>query len=84
MKNSGKIFRVSQCRSQEETQDDEISYLDRRNIIRKEMLRAKISAFYGPQSCIGVIAMHRHFCKVHGQEDTVLSYVMPRKEQSIN
>lgn len=65
---------------EEETQDDEISYMDRINSIRTEILRAKFSAFYGPQSCIGVLAMHRHCNKVHGQEDTVLSYVTPRKD----
>jgi hypothetical protein len=78
--NKGRIWLLQE----EEVQDDEISYSDRSNAIRTEKLRAKISAFYGPQSCIGVIAMHRRFNKVHGQEDTVLSYVMPRKERLIN
>jgi hypothetical protein len=70
----GKIWLLQK----EETQDDEIEFRDRHNAIRTQKLRAKFSAFYGPRSCIGVIAMHRNRNKVHGQEDTVLSYMLGR------
>lgn len=64
---------------QEEAQDDEIEFSDRHGGVRKQKLRAKFSAFYGPASCFGVLAMHRNRNKVHGQEDTVLSYVLARE-----
>jgi hypothetical protein len=74
--NKGQIWLLQK----EEKQDDEIEFSDRNNSTRKQKLRAKFSAFYGPQSLIGVMAMHRNNYKVHGQEDTVLSYVMTRYE----
>lgn len=60
----------------EETQDDEIVYSTRDNSLHTEKLRAKFSGFYGPHSCLGVLAMHRHHYKVHGQSDTIISCVL--------
>ena len=62
---------------QEEAQDDEITYLTRDGSVHTQNMRAKFSGFYGPAGCLGVIAQHRHHYKVHGQDDTVLSYVLP-------
>ncbi len=60
----------------EEGQDDEIAYLTRNGTVQTESLRAKFSGYYGPDGCLGVLAWHRHHYKVHGQENTVLSYVL--------
>jgi hypothetical protein len=60
----------------EEAQEDEIEYLTRDGAVRKERLRAKFSGYYGPDGCLGVLVMHRRHFKVHGQEETVLSYVL--------
>jgi hypothetical protein len=60
----------------EETHDDKIVFLARDGTTHTEKLRAKLSGFYGPFGCIGVLAMHRHHYKVHGQADTILSYVL--------
>ncbi len=68
----GKIWLLQK----EDKQDDEIEYSDRDGRIFKKRTRAKFSAFYGPKAFIGALAMHRQSNKVHGQEDTVLSYVM--------
>jgi len=61
---------------QEEFQEDNIEYLARDGTVHRERLRAKFSGYYGPQGCLGVLAMHRRHFKVHGQEETVLSYVL--------
>ena len=61
---------------QEQTQDDEISYLTRAGGLESGRLRAKFAGFYGPGSCLGVLAMHSRRNKVHGQPETVLSYVL--------
>jgi hypothetical protein len=60
----------------EECQEDEIEYLSRDGAVHKECLRAKFSGYYGPDGCLGVLVMHRRHFKVHGQEETVLSYVL--------
>ena len=60
----------------EDAQDDQITYLDRDGAPHTDRLRAKFSGFYGPAGCIGVIAQHRRHNKVHGQADTVVSYVL--------
>lgn len=59
----------------EDFQDDEIEYSDRLGNIKTEYFRAKFSSFYGPYDLIGLLAMHRHHIKVHGQKETVISYV---------
>ena len=65
---------------QEQTQDDEISYLTRDGRLESGCLRAKFAGFYGPAGCLGVLAMHSRHNKVHGQPDTVLSYVLAESE----
>jgi hypothetical protein len=69
---SGRIWLLQQ----EETQDDDIVYLTRDGAVHARRLRAKFGGFYGPEGCIGVLAMHGSHNKVHGREDTVLSYVV--------
>lgn len=66
----------------EETQNDDIEFMARNGTIHKERLRAKFSGYYGPDGCLGVLAWHRPHFKVHGQEETVLSYVMDGGEDS--
>ncbi|MDR1002322.1 MAG: hypothetical protein LBL82_03510 [Oscillospiraceae bacterium] len=61
----------------EDTKDDTISYYDLDSTKKEKKLRLKLSSFYGPNSCIGVLAMHNDFYKVHGKNDTVISFVMP-------
>lgn len=61
---------------EEETRDDQIDFFTRDGTFHTEKLRAKFSAFYGPFACIGILAMHRRHNKVHGQADTVVSYVL--------
>lgn len=63
---------------EERTQNDDIAYLTRDGCRHTEKLRAKFSAFYGPIACLGVLAMHRHHNKVHGQKDTIISFVLPK------
>jgi hypothetical protein len=67
----------------EEAQEDEIEYLDREGTVHTERLRAKFSGYYGPDGCLGVLVMHRRHFKVHGQEETVLSYVLANREYRV-
>ena len=67
----------------EEFQEDEIEYLARDGSVQNERLRAKFSGYYGPQGCLGVLVMHRAHFKVHGQEKTVLSYVLADREREL-
>lgn len=73
---SGKIWLIQR----EETQNDTIDFLTRENVPHRETLRAKFSGFYGPFGCIGVLAMHRSHNKVHGYENTILSYVLNKTQ----
>ena len=41
-----------------------------------QRMRANFGGYYGPDGCLGVLAMHSRHNKVHGREDTVLSYVL--------
>jgi hypothetical protein len=68
---------------QEETQDDVIEYLTRDGAVHKESLRANFGGFYGPGGCLGVLAMHGRHYKVHGHEDTVISYVLADAEDRL-
>lgn len=68
----------------EEIQEDEIAYLTRDGIVHNQHLHAKFSGYYGPDGCLGVLAMHRQHNKVHGQPDTVLSYVLAHDEDSVS
>jgi len=67
----------------EETQDDEIAYLTRDGKLRTDRLRVNFGGFYGPGGCLGVLAMHSRYNKVHGQEDTVISYVLADDEDRV-
>jgi hypothetical protein len=71
--NSGEIWLLQK----EDTHDDVISYSDRNSNEFQKKFRLKLSSFYGPDNCIGMLAMHRNFYKVHGQNDTVISCVLP-------
>jgi hypothetical protein len=68
---------------QEEIQDDEIIYRTRDGAIQSQTLRTNFGGFYGPSGCLGVLAMHSRFNKVHGQKDTVISYVLAEGEDSV-
>jgi hypothetical protein len=68
---------------QEETQDDEIEYRTRDGALHTERLRANFGGFYGPGGCLGVLAMHSRHYKVHGHEDTVISYVLADAEDHL-
>jgi hypothetical protein len=59
----------------EDFQNDKIEYSDKFGNIKTENFRAKFSSFYGPYDLIGLLAMHRQHNKVHGQKETVISYV---------
>ena len=52
------------------------SYLARDGALHRQHLRAKFSGYYGPDGCLGVLAWHRQHFKVHGQDETVLSFVL--------
>ncbi len=65
----------------EETHEDEVSYLARDGTTHNQRLHAKFSGYYGPDGCLGILVMHRHHFKVHGQQDTVLSYAMTDGEE---
>jgi hypothetical protein len=67
----------------EECQEDEIEYLARDGSVHTQRLRAKFSGYYGPDGCLGVLVMHRRHFKVHGQEETVLSYVLANREDRV-
>lgn len=67
----GKIWLLQK----EEFQEDEITFATRDGQNHTRKLRAKFSGFYGPDGCLGVLATHRHHFKVHGQDETVASYV---------
>jgi hypothetical protein len=67
----------------EETQKDEIEYRTRDGDVHTRRLRTKLSGYYGPGGCFGVLAWHRRHFKVHGQEDTVLSYVLADSEDPV-
>ena len=76
--NSGEIWLLQK----EDTHDDVISYVDRDSNEFQKEFRLKLSSYYGPDNCIGILAMHRNFFKVHGQNDTVISYVMPHPKKN--
>jgi len=59
----------------EEKCDETINFINRDYKQQTQNLRAKYSAFYGPFACLGILAMHRSNYKVHGQADTIISYV---------
>ncbi|RKI21612.1 hypothetical protein D7V82_18475 [bacterium 1xD8-6] len=66
---NGKIWLIQK----EIIRDDIVEYYERDGRKICKTLRGKYSAFYGPYSLIGVLAMHRHHNKVHGQKETVIS-----------
>ena len=68
---------------QEETQDDEIEYLTRDGQVHIRRLRASLGGFYGPGGCLGVLAMHSPYNKVHGRQDTVISYVLADTQNGV-
>ena len=70
---SGEIWLLQK----EDTHDDIISYIDRDSNEFQKKFRLKLSSYYGHYNCIGMLAMHRNFYKVHGQNDTIISYVIP-------
>ena len=67
----------------EEAQEDEIEYLARDGTVHIQRLRAKFSGYYGPDGCLGVLVMHRQHFKVHGQDETVISYVLAEAEERV-
>jgi hypothetical protein len=67
----------------EEAQEDEIEYQTRDGTVLTQRMRAKFSGYYGPGGCLGVLVMHRRHFKVHGQGETVLSYVLADGEENI-
>jgi hypothetical protein len=67
---------------QEGCQEDDIEYISRDGTVNHRKMRAKFSGFYGPSGCLGVMVMHRHHHKVHGQAETVVSYVLADDEDS--
>jgi hypothetical protein len=68
---------------QEETQDDEIEFRTRDGALHTQRLRANFGGFYGPDGCLGILAMHSRHNKVHGQADTVISYVLTDSEDRV-
>jgi hypothetical protein len=62
---------------EEDIHDDEVTFMRRDGVIETQKLRAKFSGFYGPFEFIGGLAMHGHHYKVHGQEDTIISCMLP-------
>lgn len=54
----------------------EIEYFDKDGAIKTEIRNVKYSSFYGPTGLIGVLGYYRNHFKVHGQNDTVLSYIV--------
>ena len=72
--NSGEIWLIQK----EDKQDDIIDYFDRDFSEKQKKLRLKLSCFYGPSACIGILAMHRASNKVHGQNDSVISYAVTK------
>lgn len=76
----GKIWLLQK----EEFQEDEITFATRDGQIHTLKLRAKFSGFYGPYGCLGILATHRHHFKVHGQEETVVSYVITNEEGPVS
>jgi hypothetical protein len=68
---------------QEETQNDEIEYRTRDGALHTQHLRANFGGFYGPGGCLGILAMHSRYNKVHGQADTVICYVLADGEDRV-
>ena len=73
--NLGKIWLLQK----EDKQKDNIVYLDRELNEINSTLHLKLSSFYSHETCIGILAMHSKRPIVHGQNDTVISYVMPKE-----
>ena len=72
---SGEIWLIQK----EDTQDDTVNYYDRDFKENQEKLRLKLNCFYGPSACVGVLAMHHAFFKVHGRNDSVIAYAAVKK-----
>jgi len=71
---SGEIWLLQKA----DAQDDIVNYYRRDYTENQEKLRLKLNCFYGPSAFIGILAMHRAFYKVHGKNDTVISYAVPK------
>ncbi|MFN3586135.1 MAG: hypothetical protein ACK4UT_01410 [Moraxellaceae bacterium] len=56
-------------------QQDAVSVLQRDGTTLDVQSYGKWSGLYGPDGLMGVLVMHKHFSKVHGSEDTVMSIV---------
>ena len=54
----------------------EVEYYDRDGKKKTERRNVKYSSFYGPLGLIGILGYHRNHFKVHGQNDTVLSFIV--------
>jgi hypothetical protein len=59
------------------TTHEEVSYYDRNGALETKIMTPKFSGFYGPFGLLGVLLQHRRFYKVHGNEETAVSIVMP-------
>jgi len=89
MNNKDCLIKLQECVSEytsrgiwllqeEENHNDEVTFINRNGDVETQKRRAKFSGFYGPFEFIGGLAMHGHHYKVRGQEDTVISCMLPR------
>mgnify|MGYP004611556537 CR=1 FL=1 len=53
-----------------------VEYYDIDGKKKSEQRNVKYSSFYGPLGLIGILGYYRKHFKVHGQNDTVLSYII--------
>lgn len=57
----------------QEQERGEVEWLSRRGSVETGELTLKRSSFFGPSGYLGTMLQHRHFYKVHGQTDTIVS-----------
>ena len=65
----------------EEQETGEVEWLSREGSTERGNLTLKRSSFFGPSGYLGTMLQHRHFYKVHGQSDTIVSVGVQPEER---
>lgn len=67
----GKIWLLQK----EETEQNEVTFWNKKGKITQQKLNTKYSCFYGFYGVVGLVASYRRFYKVHGQPDTIITLI---------
>lgn len=73
----GKIWLIQK----EYNEKKEVVFWNRNNIQEKNLFNAKTSCFYGPFGLLGIVVSYRKHYKVHGQPETIIGAIFPKKNE---